>query len=115
MNKVLVTTLFLAVIFVLPPFANAKNTKKLKTYTLKQVAKHNTAKDCWMMIEKKVYNVTKFIASQKHPGGAAIIQGCGKNATKLFNTRPMGSKTPHSDKARSFLPNFLIGQLAKKK
>jgi len=116
MNKVFLTTLVLGFILAIFPTAStAKNQKKLKIYTLKQVAKHRTAKNCWLVIDKKVYDVSKFIASQKHPGGAAILKGCGKDATKLFNTRPMGSKTPHSDKARSFLPNFLIGQLAKKK
>lgn len=90
------------------------NTPEAKTvYTLAQIAEHATSTDCWLAIEGKVYNVTPFIASAKHPGGAAILQGCGKDATTLFNTRPMGSGTPHSDKARSFLPNFYIGKLAK--
>jgi len=84
-----------------------------KTFTLAEVKKHSTAEDCYLAIEGKVYDVTKFIASNKHPGGEAIVQGCGKDATTLFNTRPMGSDTPHSDKARSFLPSFYIGDLAK--
>lgn len=87
--------------------------KKVKAYTLAEIKKHNTAKDCWFAIEDKVYDVTEFIASVKHPGGEAIIQGCGTDATVLFNTRPMGSNTPHSEKARSFLPNFYIGEFSK--
>lgn len=82
------------------------------TYTLSQVAEHDTREDCWLALEGKVYNVTSFIASGNHPGGEAIVQGCGKDATALFNTRPMGSGTPHSQQARSFLPNFYIGDLA---
>ncbi|MCR4329708.1 MAG: cytochrome b5 domain-containing protein [Candidatus Roizmanbacteria bacterium] len=84
-----------------------------KTFTIAEVKKHSTTEDCYLAIEGKIYDVTKFIESNKHPGGEAIVQGCGTDATKLFNTRPMGSGTPHSDKARDFLPSFYIGDLAK--
>ena len=46
-----------------------------------------------------------------HPGKEAILEGCGKDATILFNTRPMGSGTPHSNTARSYLNDFQIGDL----
>ena len=82
------------------------------TYTLAQVAEHDTPADCWLALSGKVYDVTAFIASGKHGGGDAILQGCGKDATELYETRPMGSGTPHSDVARSYLPNFEIGTLA---
>lgn len=81
------------------------------SFTLTEVAAHNRATDCWLAIDGKVYDVTAFIASGNHGGKDAILEGCGKDATTLFNTRPMGSKTPHSDKARSFLPGFEIGTL----
>jgi len=83
-----------------------------KTYTLADVAAHGTREDCWLAVEGNVYDVTPFIAGGKHPGKEAILQGCGKDATELFNTRPMGSKTPHSDKARNTIANFIIGTLA---
>jgi cytochrome b involved in lipid metabolism len=60
-----------------------------------------------------VYDVTKFIEASKHPGGEAIVEGCGKDATVLFATRPMGSGTPHSEKAYGFLTSFYIGDLKK--
>lgn len=83
------------------------------TYSISEVEKHSVKEDCWLAIEGKVYDVSKFTMSGKHPGGDAILQGCGKDATVLFNTRPMGSGTPHSDRARDNLSNFLIGDLAK--
>jgi cytochrome b involved in lipid metabolism len=84
-----------------------------KSYTLAEVQAHATKDDCWLAIEGKVYNVTPMTSSGKHPGGEAILQGCGKDATALFNTRPMGSGTPHSDKARGNLAIFGIGNLSK--
>lgn len=80
-------------------------------YTLGDVAEHSTPEDCWFSIEGVVYDVTGYIESGKHGGGDAILVGCGLDATELFNTRPMGNGTPHSEKARSFLPNFDIGNL----
>lgn len=82
------------------------------TYTLTQVAEHAQQDNCWLAIEGQVYDVTPFVASGFHPGKAAILDGCGKDATELFNTRPMGSKTAHSEKARSMLGKYLIGNLA---
>jgi predicted heme/steroid binding protein len=83
---------------------------ELPSYTLDEIAKHNQANDCWMAIEGQVYDVTSFIP--QHPGGRAILEGCGKDATELFNTRPMGSGTAHSERARAMHPDYLIGKLA---
>ncbi len=84
-----------------------------KTYTLEEVSQHASRESCWLVIEGKVYDVTGYISSGFHPGKEAILQGCGKDATELFNTRPMGSKTPHSDIARKLMSKFLIGELRK--
>ncbi len=82
-----------------------------KDISLAEVAKHNSGTDCWLAIEGKVYDVTSFVAANQHPGGKAILQGCGKEATTFFDTRPMGSKTPHSARARAMLSNYYIGNL----
>ena len=79
------------------------------TYTTAEIAEHNTETDCWLLIDEKVYDATDYIAS--HPGGTAMLQGCGTDATKLFRTRPMGSKTPHSDNAEDLLKDYYIGSL----
>ena len=81
------------------------------TYTLAQVAEHATKDDCWMAMEGGVYDITAVIASGKHPGGAAIISGCGKDATAMFNNRPNGSGA-HSEQARAGLMGTKIGDLA---
>lgn len=79
--------------------------------TMAELAKHNSAQDCWLLIEGKVYDVTPYIANAKHPGGATLLEGCGIDATSLFNERPMDSGTPHSDKARMGLDQYYIGEL----
>ncbi len=85
--------------------------------TLEEVAKHSTKEDCWFVIRTKVYDVSvsKF---QDHPGGDAIYQGCGIDATTLFESRTtssgekVGSGTPHSEGAQEkLLPLFYIGDL----
>ncbi|MBU2100104.1 cytochrome b5 domain-containing protein [Candidatus Micrarchaeota archaeon] len=80
-----------------------------KTFSLSEVAEHNSKQDCWLVLSGKVYDVTDFIGS--HPGGAAILEGCGKDATELFETRPIGSGTPHSETARTLRENYFIGNL----
>ena len=57
---------------------------KIKKYTMKEVSKHKTRKDAWMVINKVVYNITDWI--DKHPGGDIIMKGVGKDATKLFES-----------------------------
>eukprot|EP01133_Synstelium_polycarpum_P005746 gene5746-6650_t len=47
-----------------------------------QVKLHNTAKDLWMVIDDKVYDLTEFL--DEHPGGDILLEGAGKDATYLF-------------------------------
>jgi len=52
-------------------------------FTREDVAKHNTAEDCWLIIDNKVLDVTKFM--KFHPGGATVIaQLAGRDVTEEF-------------------------------
>jgi cytochrome b involved in lipid metabolism len=82
-----------------------------QTYSLEEVSKHKDEENCWLILENKVYDVTEFASS--HPGGKAILEGCGQDATELFETRPMGSGTPHSQRARNLSDQYFIGNLKK--
>jgi len=88
-----------------PPVA----TPGAKLITLQELSQHNSISDCWMAIHGKVYNVTDYLFM--HPGGESILQGCGTDATTLFETRPMGSGTPHSNRANRMLNMYYVGDL----
>jgi len=73
-----------------------------------EIAKHNTANDCWLLIRGKVYDVTSYLPY--HPGGPqTIIQYCGQDATNAFATQDKGK--PHSPNAESLLASYYIGSL----
>ncbi|MBN2517387.1 MAG: cytochrome b5 domain-containing protein [Candidatus Altiarchaeota archaeon] len=91
------------------PVGGEPGSTPAKTYTIGEISAHDSREDCWLLISGKVYDVTDFI--QSHPGGTAILEGCGKDATSLYETKPMGSGTPHSEDARARLPDYYIGDL----
>lgn len=79
--------------------------QNLSTYTLGDVAKHNTPNNCWLIISNKVYNATNFL--DVHPGGSqAIIPYCGMDATVAFN-----SVSKHDSRAQVALSTIIIGSI----
>ncbi|KAF7986475.1 hypothetical protein HWV62_31267 [Athelia sp. TMB] len=59
--------------------------KELKKVTWEEVAKHNKADDLWIVIDAKVYDVTRF--QGLHPGGASVFLDedvAGQDATEIF-------------------------------
>jgi len=49
-----------------------------------EVARHNTVDDGWIIIRRKVYNLTPYL--NYHPGGIEILEPVlGKDATCLFD------------------------------
>lgn len=77
-----------------------------ESFTLAQVAQHNTPADCWIIIENSVYDVTEFL--NEHPGGSERIEPfCGKDATEGFATQ--GGAGSHSSSANQLREDFLIG------
>lgn len=95
---------------------NSTATETLDTFTMDEVATHNTPSDCWTVINGNVYELTDFIS--RHDGGNAIEQACGIDGSSLFNEREtsdgemVGSGTPHSSSAEAQLERLKIGILA---
>jgi cytochrome b involved in lipid metabolism len=73
--------------------------------TVQEVAKHNSASDCWLIVSGKVYDVTNYLGV--HPGGAGtIIPYCGQDATQAFKV-----DVRHSSTAGNILANYYLGDL----
>ncbi len=77
----------------------------VQKYAMSEVIKHNRKSDCWMVVDKSVVDVTSFV--EKHPGGDKILEGCGKDATKMFNK----IKGHLGGVAQMILRKLTIGQL----
>ena len=75
-------------------------------FTFEEVSRHSTKDDCWLIIEDKVYDVTRYIP--KHPAKpTTILDACGKDATHAYMTKNKGRT--HSTKATRLLQQFLVG------
>ncbi|RPD61123.1 acyl-CoA dehydrogenase NM domain-like protein [Lentinus tigrinus ALCF2SS1-7] len=59
--------------------------KELKVFTREEVAQHNKPDDLWIIVDAKVYDVTKF--KNLHPGGISVFYAediAGQDATEAF-------------------------------
>ena len=86
----------------------AVDTASLGNITLSttEVAKHSTKTSCWIIVEGKVYDISRYFGN--HPGGDIImVNFCGKEATTAFKLSPHR----HSDSATSLLVKYLLGNL----
>ena len=73
--------------------------------TSDEVKKHNSASDCWSIIDGAVYDLTNWVYS--HPGGASRITAiCGKDGTANFS-----DQHGNSSSAKSRLKSFELGKL----
>eukprot|EP00357_Protocruzia_adherens_P009562 CAMPEP_0114997632 /NCGR_PEP_ID=MMETSP0216-20121206/15012_1 /TAXON_ID=223996 /ORGANISM="Protocruzia adherens, Strain Boccale" /LENGTH=80 /DNA_ID=CAMNT_0002362045 /DNA_START=45 /DNA_END=287 /DNA_ORIENTATION=+ len=78
---------------------------EVKTYTLEEVKKHNTADDLWVIVHGKVYDLSQF---KDHPGGTDILEEyAGMEASEDFED------AVHSDKAIAQMKDFYVGDFKK--
>lgn len=79
-------------------------TQTVKYYRLSEVEERNTFKSTWIIINHKIYDVTKFL--EEHPGGEEVLrEQAGGDATESFED------VGHSTDAREMAESFLIGEL----
>jgi len=78
--------------------------KELAKYKWTEIQKHKAKGDIWIVVSKKVYNVSPFL--DEHPGGPDILleQG-GRDATQHH------TEINHSQDAIAMMQDFLIGHL----
>ena len=74
-----------------------------------ELAKHNAADNCWVVIRGNVYDLSAYLP--EHPSQPDILlPWCGKEATEAYNTKTKGR--PHSPYADELLVKYRIGILA---
>ena len=84
--------------------AAAAPPQKLRSISAAEVAKHNTEKDCWVIVNGQVLDVTTFLPD--HPGGKkAILLFAGRDATEEFNM------LHKPDVVEKYSPESVIGVL----
>lgn len=72
------------------------------TFTLAQIATHNTQSSCYSAISGKVYNLTSFFGG--HPGGsAAILSLCGHDGTAGYMAQHGGASRPQNELAALYI------------
>ena len=76
-----------------------------RTISWEEVAKHNTDEDIWIVINDKVYDVSKY--QLEHPGGPIVLMNrAGKHASLAFE------QASHSKNAiENVMPKYLIGTI----
>lgn len=88
------------------PTETTPTTTENSGITVSDVQSHNSAADCWSVVDGNVYDLTSYIS--KHKGGAAVLTAiCGKDGTKAFSGQHAGQPQPNS-----VLASFLVGPLA---
>jgi predicted heme/steroid binding protein len=78
----------------------------MKHFSVEEVSSHNTPTDAWIIIDNKVFDITKF--ASLHPGGKTVLLNeAGKDSTKEFL---MFHKISVLEK---YIPKLCIGYIQK--
>ncbi|KAJ3290716.1 hypothetical protein HK104_006566 [Borealophlyctis nickersoniae] len=77
----------------------------MTTHSPDQVAQHSSPEDAWIIIDGKVYDVTKF--ADDHPGGKKVLmKAAGKDASKQF------AQFHNPSVLQKYGPKLLVGDLS---
>ncbi|XP_019402718.1 PREDICTED: fatty acid desaturase 2-like isoform X2 [Crocodylus porosus] len=79
---------------------------QIRFYSWEEIQKHNLKTDKWLVIDRKVYNITNWV--RRHPGGHRVISHyAGEDATDAFWAFHINPSF-----VQKFLKPLLIGELA---
>ncbi len=78
------------------------------TYTIKEIEKHNSENDCWIIFDQSVYDITKYIG--EHDRYMNIRYWCGHDITLAFKTKDHFGRD-HKRSSYTLLETFRIGAL----
>uniref|UniRef100_A0A3P9P5Y7 Fatty acid desaturase 2 n=1 Tax=Poecilia reticulata TaxID=8081 RepID=A0A3P9P5Y7_POERE len=79
--------------------------KAAGVYTWEEVQKHRNRNDQWLVVNRKVYNISQWV--KRHPGGSRVIgHFAGEDATEVF-----AAFHPDQKFVQKFLKPLLIGEL----
>lgn len=77
-------------------------------HSLAEVARHESAEDCWMAIKGEVYDLSGYLP--EHPSDPEeILAWCGREGTQAYLTK--GKSRAHSARADSLLAKYRIATL----
>uniref|UniRef100_A0A3B5MZW2 acyl-CoA (8-3)-desaturase n=1 Tax=Xiphophorus couchianus TaxID=32473 RepID=A0A3B5MZW2_9TELE len=83
-----------------------QQTEAAVVFSWEEVQKHCSRNDRWLVISRKVYNITQW--AKRHPGGSHVIgHYAGEDATEAFT-----AFHPDQTFVQKFLKPLLIGELA---
>jgi cytochrome b involved in lipid metabolism len=87
-----------------PKVPNRLSGAPLPQFTMAEVAEHGTRADCWVVLDGRAYDVTKFIDA--HPGGVGpVVNMAGKDATDVFDNY-------HAARVyKTMLTPYLVGEV----
>ncbi|XP_035499389.2 fatty acid 2-hydroxylase [Scophthalmus maximus] len=77
-----------------------------RVFTEREVARHRTKDSCWVLLGRRVYDVTAFL--RMHPGGEALIL---RRSGRDVRAEMEGPPHRHSENARRWMEQYYIGEL----
>jgi cytochrome b involved in lipid metabolism len=94
--------------FAIAPCSPTMPGKILPTFTEAEVQSHNSSKSCYVIIDKRIYDVTDFL--EGHPAGEDLILEYGGKDVKDIMSDKISHE--HSDSAYDILEEYHIGFLS---